>query len=159
MEASLTLLFLWTSCLDLASKVLNPFCFYFGDHVNISPPCSGYPNRDSTIYGDLYGINSAHTLLRGTLRYKGYTDSIRGLVNLGLLNSSPDPVLHEKGPDLTWRQYMCHVCNQSDQVFYDNLREILLDRLESEKIVKTIEDLGLLSEEQISKKGTPIDTV
>lgn len=54
---------------------------------------------------------------------------------------------------------MCHVCNQSDQVFYDNLREILLDRLESEKIVKTIEDLGLLSEEQISKKGTPIDTV
>ena len=28
---------------------------------------------------------------------QGYTDSIRGLVNLGLLNSSPDPVLHEKG--------------------------------------------------------------
>ena len=44
-------------------------------------------------------------------------------------------------------------------MFYDNLREILLDRLESEKIVKTIEDLGLLSEEIISKKGTPIDTV
>ena len=76
--------------------------------------CLGYPNRDSTIYGELYGINSAHTLLRGTLRYKvkitmlkyttkmfynlkGYTDSIRGLVKLGLLNSSPDPVLHEKG--------------------------------------------------------------
>ena len=131
------------------------FCLYSRDYILTS----GYPNRDSTIYGDLYGINSAHTLLRGTLRYKGYTDSIRGLVNLGLLNSSPDPVLHEKGPDLTWRQYMCHVCNQSDQVFYDNLREILLDRLESEKIVKTIEDLGLLSEEPISKKGTPIDTV
>ena len=31
----------------------------------------GYPNRDSTIYGELYGINEAHTLLRGTLRYKG----------------------------------------------------------------------------------------
>ena len=31
----------------------------------------GYPNRDSTIYGDLYGIREAHTLLRGTLRYKG----------------------------------------------------------------------------------------
>ena len=110
---------------------------------------------------------------------QGYTDSIRGLVNLGLLNSSPDPVLHEKGwipsnslhnmylsfflllpgPDLTWRQYMCHVCNQSEHLFYDNLKEILMDRLESEKIVKTIEDLGLLSEEPISKKGTPIDTV
>ena len=63
------------------------------------------------------------------------------------------------GPDLTWRQYMCHVCNQSEHLFYDNLKEILMDRLESEKIVKTIEDLGLLSEEPISKKGTPIDTV
>ena len=31
----------------------------------------GYPNRDSTIYGELYGIREAHTLLRGTLRYKG----------------------------------------------------------------------------------------
>ena len=54
---------------------------------------------------------------------------------------------------------MCHVCNQSTNMFYDNLKEILLDRLESDKIVKTIEDLGLLAEEQISKKGTPIDTV
>ena len=33
----------------------------------------GYPNRDSTIYGELYGIREAHTLLRGTLRYKGMT--------------------------------------------------------------------------------------
>jgi len=31
----------------------------------------GFPNRDSTKYGDLYGINEANTVLRGTLRYKG----------------------------------------------------------------------------------------
>uniref|UniRef100_A0A452RLK1 Aminoadipate-semialdehyde synthase n=1 Tax=Ursus americanus TaxID=9643 RepID=A0A452RLK1_URSAM len=30
----------------------------------------GYPNRDSTKYAEIYGIPSAHTLLRGTLRYK-----------------------------------------------------------------------------------------
>ena len=63
------------------------------------------------------------------------------------------------GPDLTWRQYMCHVTNQSDTIFIDNLRALLQDRLESEKTVKTIEDLGLLSDETIVKKGTPIDTV
>ena len=50
---------------------------------------------------------------------------------------------------------MCHVCNQPENMFYDNLKDVLLDRLESEKIVKTIEDLGLLSEESISKKSTP----
>lgn len=32
----------------------------------------GYPNRDSTMYADLYGIKSeVSTILRGTLRYKG----------------------------------------------------------------------------------------
>lgn len=32
----------------------------------------GYPNRDSTLYADLYGIRSeVNTILRGTLRYKG----------------------------------------------------------------------------------------
>lgn len=30
----------------------------------------GYPNRDSTIYTEAYDINSAETVLRGSLRYK-----------------------------------------------------------------------------------------
>jgi len=119
----------------------------------------GYPNRDSTIYGDLYGINEAQTILRGTLRFKGYVESVRGLVQLGLLNPNPEPVLHENGPELSWRQYMCHLTNQSDTIFYDNLREILLDRLGSEKTLKTIENLGFLSDEPIAKKGSPIDTM
>jgi len=30
----------------------------------------GFPNRDSLPYAQLYGIEDAHTVLRGTLRYK-----------------------------------------------------------------------------------------
>jgi len=30
----------------------------------------GFPNRDSSKYAEPYGIQTAHTLLRGTLRYK-----------------------------------------------------------------------------------------
>ena len=78
---------------------------------------------------------------------------------LGIHCGSADILSLTSGPDLTWRQYMCHVCNQSDSLFYDNLRDILMDRLESEKIVKTIENLGLLSDQPIKKKGSPIDTV
>uniref|UniRef100_A0A8C3T993 Aminoadipate-semialdehyde synthase n=1 Tax=Chelydra serpentina TaxID=8475 RepID=A0A8C3T993_CHESE len=37
----------------------------------------GIPNRDSTIYAEPYGIQSAHTLIRGTLRYKGMRRSPR----------------------------------------------------------------------------------
>lgn len=31
----------------------------------------GFPNRDSTKYAELYGIQDAHTMFRGTMRYKG----------------------------------------------------------------------------------------
>ncbi|XP_034029911.1 alpha-aminoadipic semialdehyde synthase, mitochondrial-like isoform X2 [Thalassophryne amazonica] len=30
----------------------------------------GFPNGDSTVYAELYGIQTAHTLIRGTLRFK-----------------------------------------------------------------------------------------
>ena len=30
----------------------------------------GFPNRDSTKYTSEYGIDNAHTCLRGTIRYK-----------------------------------------------------------------------------------------
>jgi len=119
----------------------------------------GYPNRDSTIYSNLYGIREASTLLRGTLRYKGYTKTVKGLANLGLLDANPQPVLHENGPDLTWRQYMCHLTNQNENIFLDNLREILEDRLGDEKVLHNIEELGFLSNETINKKGSPIDTM
>ena len=33
----------------------------------------GYPNRDSTLYADIYGIKDAHTIIRGTLRYRGFS--------------------------------------------------------------------------------------
>ena len=32
------------------------------------------------------------------------------------------------GPELSWRQYMCHLTNQDEGIFKDNLREILLER-------------------------------
>lgn len=35
----------------------------------------GFANRDSTSYMDMYGINEAHTFIRGTLRYNGKSTS------------------------------------------------------------------------------------
>ena len=29
----------------------------------------GFPNRDSTAYSSVYGIDKVHTILRGTIRY------------------------------------------------------------------------------------------
>ncbi len=50
----------------------------------------GYPNRDSTVYSDLYGINEATTIIRGTLRYKG------GLVSQNFRVNSDNNIFFQK---------------------------------------------------------------
>lgn len=63
----------------------------------------GFPNRDSTIYADLYGLgNQASTLLRGTIRYRGFSETVRAMQLLGLIDPEPHPLLHPSGPDITW---------------------------------------------------------
>ncbi|KAH3865287.1 hypothetical protein DPMN_028326 [Dreissena polymorpha] len=42
------------------------------EYLNFMPGFNleGFPNRDSTIYTDAYGINDAHTSIREAIRYK-----------------------------------------------------------------------------------------
>ncbi|HPW18861.1 MAG TPA: saccharopine dehydrogenase C-terminal domain-containing protein [Candidatus Aminicenantes bacterium] len=48
----------------------------------------GYPNRDSVAYREIYGIPEARTVLRGTLRYAGWCETLRRMVELGLLDET-----------------------------------------------------------------------
>lgn len=48
----------------------------------------GYANRDSLKYMDTYGLKGIQTLLRGTLRYKGYCPSWNIFVQLGCCDDS-----------------------------------------------------------------------
>jgi saccharopine dehydrogenase (NADP+, L-glutamate forming) len=45
-----------------------------------------YPNRDSLIYRNLFGLHEARTVIRGTLRYPGWCDAWLQIVKLGLNN-------------------------------------------------------------------------
>lgn len=49
-------------------------------------PLDAYANRDSLPYQSLYGLESAHTLLRATFRYPEYCDAWSVMVYLGLTN-------------------------------------------------------------------------
>ncbi len=56
-----------------------------------------YPNRDSTSFAEMYSIPEASTIIRGTLRYAGFPEFIRALVDMGFLSqtrmtSSPPPL-------------------------------------------------------------------
>lgn len=63
----------------------------------------GFPNRDSTKYGELYGLGpNVSTLLRGTIRYKGFSECIQAIQTLGLIDTEPHPMLHPNGPEITW---------------------------------------------------------
>ncbi|XP_055948926.1 alpha-aminoadipic semialdehyde synthase, mitochondrial-like isoform X2 [Argiope bruennichi] len=121
----------------------------------------GYPNRDSTVYSTLYNIQSAHTVLRGTLRYKGFADVMKALHKLGLLSDAPHPCLHSKGPEITWKQFLCTLLGQQDQeMLTPNLKNLIYDVIgKSESQVAAIERLGILAEEAVVKCSTPLDTL
>ncbi|XP_058796549.1 alpha-aminoadipic semialdehyde synthase, mitochondrial isoform X2 [Phymastichus coffea] len=120
----------------------------------------GFPNRDSTAYRQLYGIEQAETVLRGTLRFRGFADAVKGLQLLGLVDPGAHPALHPNGPHLTWRALVCDLLGlASDDIFYENLKQKLAERLGSEDRAAAIEDLGLLLEQPVHKLGTPLDTL
>lgn len=62
----------------------------------------GFANRDSTQYIEHYQIPDARTVLRGTIRYTGYSEHVLGLIRMGLISAEPHPCLHPGGPDITW---------------------------------------------------------
>lgn len=47
-----------------------------------------YPNRDSMIYRDLYHIQDVHTLIRGTLRRRGFCAAWQQMVEWGFTDNS-----------------------------------------------------------------------
>ncbi|GAB2291552.1 hypothetical protein Dimus_025806 [Dionaea muscipula] len=52
------------------------------------------PNRDSLVYGNLYGIiDEASTIFRGTLRYEGFSQKMGTLAKLGFFNEERHPLL------------------------------------------------------------------
>ncbi len=70
-------------------------------HIENHGSFESYANRDSLNYIKPYGIESAHTVLRGTLRKKGYSKAWNNLVKLGLTDDSF--VIHNT-QNLTYRE-------------------------------------------------------
>lgn len=120
----------------------------------------GYPNGDSTKYGKYYGIPEATTLLRGTIRYKGFTEAARTLQLLGLLDPESHPILHDKGPEITWRQLVSNLLGlHTDDIIYENMKTKIAEHAGSEYAVELLEELGLLDDVGVIKHGSPLDTL
>lgn len=120
----------------------------------------GYPNRDSLVYQQLYGIESVHTMLRGTIRYKGFAQAALGLHKLGLIDPNPHPLLHPTGREISWRELICEMMGKKPDMFYDTLKDYICEQTDDEILANTLESLGLLDSETIVDKcSTPLDTL
>jgi saccharopine dehydrogenase-like NADP-dependent oxidoreductase len=62
----------------------------------------GYPNRDSTPFREFYNIPEVQNVVRGTLRYQGFTNFVKALVKIGLLDDANKNYLQFNSPEITW---------------------------------------------------------
>ncbi|CAG01078.1 unnamed protein product, partial [Tetraodon nigroviridis] len=113
----------------------------------------GFPNRDSTRYAAEYGIQTAHTLLRGTLRFRGFSQAMRRLSSeLGLINSSSTTIRPSAAP-VTWKELLCQqagLCSSS--VSHDAFLAAIFERLSQDNFcMDALRWLGMLSEEAVPR--------
>ena len=62
-----------------------------------------YPNRDSLLYREIYGLDDIPTLIRGTLRYPGFCAAWDALVRIGLTDAN-FPILSAN--EMTYHELM-----------------------------------------------------
>ncbi|KAH8903109.1 Saccharopine dehydrogenase [Coniochaeta sp. PMI_546] len=120
-----------------------------------------YPNRDSTPYKERYNIPEAQTIVRGTLRYQGFPQFIRVLVDLGFLEETPIEALNKP---ITWREATQTVIGASSSSTTDLESKIRSKATfespsEQQRILSGLQWLGLFSDEPIIPRGNPLDTL
>jgi saccharopine dehydrogenase-like NADP-dependent oxidoreductase len=110
-----------------------------------------YPNRDSLSYMESFGLNDVRTMIRGTLRYPGWSETWSTIVRLGLPNEDL------RIPDLAERTYrevveMFLPLNVSGPRIEARLGRFL-DVSPTGRIMQNLKWLGLLSEEKTGCRG------
>ncbi len=112
-----------------------------------------YPNRDSLPYKDLYGLKNAQTVLRGTYRNPGWCTTLKKIVDLGLVNDTPN----EKLKNITYRKMMANLLGVEDNenVINEVAKKLSLDK--DSEVIKRLEWLGLFSEEPIPDYNNLVD--
>ena len=112
-----------------------------------------YPNRDSTPYKGDYNLKDALTVKRGTYRNVGWCETLRAIVNLGLVNETPVPSV--KGS--TFKKAMAYALQAKET---DNLKELAAKKVgipANSKVIERMEWLGLFSDEVIPKADNLLD--
>ncbi|KAK6318484.1 hypothetical protein J4Q44_G00117750 [Coregonus suidteri] len=115
----------------------------------------GFPNRDSTKYAEQYGIESAHTLIRGTLRFKGFSKAMSGFVKLGLINTDPCPMVEHTSAPVSWKEMLCIQMGLPLSTNDEAFEGAVYDRIGQDDFkMETLKWFGMLSKEAVPHADT-----
>lgn len=104
------------------------------------------PNRNSLHYEKLYGIDGAHTVFRGTLRYSGFSRLMHTFQQIGLLRE--DETVNETCQDLMYR-----LKNQKGNPL-NTINDFILDcvggdAVEAERTMDCLQWIGMMDQTPI----------
>jgi saccharopine dehydrogenase (NADP+, L-glutamate forming) len=138
---------------DVIIEGKNLFKNYWYKEVESLGKLEVYPNRDSLIYKQLYGLKDAKTIFRGTFRNIGWCDTIFNISHLGFL----DDTLKIELKDKTLAEITASLISTKN---VDNIKNEIAAKLElsvEDEVIKKLEWLGLFSGEKISSDPTYLD--
>lgn len=113
-----------------------------------------YPNRDSVQYKDIYGLDNAKTVYRGTFRMTGWCETLRSIAKIGWLNDETITNSDLK----TYADVTAFLLQtKNDETLYEKVASFL--HLPSyAAVLKRLEWLGLFSDILLpNDKKAPLD--
>jgi saccharopine dehydrogenase (NADP+, L-glutamate forming) len=106
-----------------------------------------YPNRDSLLYREVYGLKNVPNIYRGTLRYRGYCEAWNALVRIGLTDAS-FPILDVE--NLTYHALMdAYTSNCAGNSVKERTASLLGEASSNSEIMEKLDWLGLFRKKKI----------
>ncbi|XP_072566068.1 alpha-aminoadipic semialdehyde synthase, mitochondrial-like [Paramormyrops kingsleyae] len=159
-------------------NTLNPATFVKDNKVMTFPPggalleaaapmdfmpgfdLEGLPNRDSTTYARLYGIESAHTVLRGSLRYRGFSGAISGFVKLGLITTDPFPAGDSSNRPASWKDLISHLIGVPASASTEAFHDAVCDKLGRDQgKMEVLKWFGMLGDNPLPQADSVLEAV
>ncbi len=109
-----------------------------------------YPNRDSLKYRNVYGIENIPTLLRGTMRRKGYSQAWDVFVQLGMTD---DTYRMEKPENFSFRDFVNSFLPYSESESVEEKLKTQLPELIDNTVLKKLKWLDIFESISVPKEA------
>ncbi len=112
-----------------------------------------YPNRDSLPYKEIYGLKDAKTVMRGTYRNLGWCNTLKKIVDLGLVDDTPMPELSK----ISYKKMMADIAGVDDtsDVIAAVAQKAGIDP--EHFVIQNLKWLGLFSDNPVPDCGNRLD--